>query len=231
MSNPLIERMRLTFSVTGKRFGHVIAIGPSFTLRLGKKRMRLVVCQCDCGRAAVFYVQKLKQRASWSCGCDEYAALQRHGKKGTRLYRIWQGMKGRCNNRSHKSWQHYGGRGITFCAAWKRFRPFEQWARSAGYNDGLEIDRIDNNGNYEPSNCRWITHQSNCLNKRNGRQLVAFGETKSLEEWGSDRRATVSIQSIARRITMGMSVEDAISSPPTNKGGWNARHLAAQEPA
>lgn len=90
-----------------------------------------------------------------------------HGGKGTRLYRIWRGMKQRCLNPKHPEFYLWGGRGITVCAEWNAdFVPFRDWSLASGYADYLEIDRRDNNGNYEPDNCRWVTEKVNCANKR-----------------------------------------------------------------
>lgn len=85
--------------------------------------------------------------------------------KRSRIYNEWQNMKRRCFNPKHKSWHRYGGRGITICEEWKIFKNFMEWAFANGYKDDLSLDRIDNNGNYEPSNCQWITLSKNSQKK------------------------------------------------------------------
>lgn len=85
--------------------------------------------------------------------------------KRTRLYTEWQNMKRRCTNKNRKTWHRYGGRGITFCESWKTFAPFKEWALNNGYEDYLTLDRIDGDGNYEPSNCQWIPLKANSLKR------------------------------------------------------------------
>lgn len=91
----------------------------------------------------------------------------KHGGKGTRLYNIWALIKQRCTNPNNKDYYNYGGRGITVCNDWLGFVPFMYWSLSNGYSENLVIDRINNNKNYEPSNCRWITILESNRNKRN----------------------------------------------------------------
>ena len=108
----------------------------------------------------------------------------KHGGKGTKLYQIWCGIKRRCYKPSCKSYSHYGGRGITMCEDWKDdYSVFKEWALSNGYEDGLSIDRIDNNKGYYPENCRWATIKEQNSNKRTTLRIQYKGETKTLQEW------------------------------------------------
>lgn len=93
-------------------------------------------------------------------------------------------MKQRCCGYNAKSYKHYGGRGITVCEEWRNsFEAFYEWAMANGYSDSLTLDRIDVNGNYEPSNCRWATMKEQNNNKRNNRNITYKGETHTLAQW------------------------------------------------
>lgn len=109
---------------------------------------------------------------------------EHHGQRGTRLYQIWIMMRARCNNpKDHSGYADYGGRGITICPEWGKFTVFYEWATANGYSDDLTIDRIDNDGNYEPGNCRWANWVEQANNKRNNRFIVINNEKKTLSQW------------------------------------------------
>ena len=91
------------------------------------------------------------------------ATRARHGGARTRLYDCWAAMKSRCSNPKHPNYHRYGGRGITVCPEWQTFPPFRDWALSHGYTDELTIDRVNNDGNYEPANCEWVTQSENSI--------------------------------------------------------------------
>ena len=99
------------------------------------------------------------------------------------LFNIWETMKGRCENPNRSNYERYGGRGISVCAEWHKAKNFIKWALENGYKKGLQLDRIDNNGNYCPDNCRWVTVKQNSRNRRNTVLLTINGETKSVAEW------------------------------------------------
>lgn len=112
---------------------------------------------------------------------------RKHGLNETRIYKTWVRMKVRCYNQNHDRYKNYGGRGITVCDEWKNdFKKFYEWAMKNGYSDDLTIDRIDVNGNYEPSNCRWITNKEQCNNRRNNHFITYNGKTQTVSEWAEE---------------------------------------------
>lgn len=170
-------------------------------------RMRRVLARCDCGKEKVVYLKHLKSGASKSCGHSNWVENCRNiGKSNlkysnfnissTRLYSIWNSMKGRCYYKNNDNYKYYGGRGITICEEWKNnFMSFYNWAICNGYNEKLTIDRIDVNGNYEPNNCRWLTFKEQSNNRRNAknsRYLTYRGKTKTLSQWCKEYDINVS---------------------------------------
>ena len=118
-------------------------------------------CLCDCGKTTIVTGSNLSMGKTKSCGClHKPHGESKPGK--SRLYKIWSCIQQRCEYPGHKAFPRYGGRGITICAEWRRdFPAFRFWALSHGYRDDLTIDRIDNDGNYEPGNCQWLTRAEN----------------------------------------------------------------------
>lgn len=143
-----------------------------------------------------------------------------HGESKSRLYRIWYGMKNRCYNEKQDCFDRYGGRGIKICDEWiNDFIKFKEWAESNGYTEELTLDRIDNNGNYEPNNCKWSIWTDQIENRRCSVDTVitAFGETKSIYKWVNDPRCSITVRVLSYRIRAGWTPEDAITKKPERK--------------
>lgn len=160
-------------NLAGKRFGRLTTLKDSG--ERSKNRNIIWRCICDCGNIKMVTTDSLKSGKTKSCGCLRIDALKKimykHGggssKSINRLYRIWINMKGRCYNSVDKAYKYYGGRGIKVCPEWKNnYGAFRFWAVLSGYQDNLTIDRINNDGNYESSNCQFITQSEN-TKKRN----------------------------------------------------------------
>lgn len=168
--------------LTGKKFGALTVIGLKGVIN----SRRIWRCVCDCGNLREIREDSLKKYTR-SCGDPRHRNPNTikiiHGQSKTRLYNIWGGMKDRCFNPRASGYQYYGERGITVCDEWaKDFQSFYEWATQNGYSDDLSIDRIDTNGNYEPSNCRWATAKEQRLNQRQ-KEITYNGETHTLLEW------------------------------------------------
>lgn len=157
--------------LTGQKFGRLTVIKRANNIG----RFTAWLCKCDCGITKIVQTGHLRQGRIISCGCwrkeNSTSRATKHGKHGTKLHRVWLSMRQRCNNPKNKDFPNYGGRGIKVCEEWNDFSVFEHWAINNGYKDGLTIDRIDNDGNYEPSNCRWIPLTEQALNTRKNRMV------------------------------------------------------------
>lgn len=164
--------MSKKIEMIGKRFGRLTVIEEA---QKRKNKFVCWVCKCDCGNITKpVKGARLRNGETKSCGCLWSETMLRihtvHGLCGTRVYSIWDNMIQRCTNSKRPQFKDYGGRGINVCDEWKNdFQAFYDWAMSHGYADNLTIDRIDVNGNYEPSNCRWVTMKVQQNNRRNNR--------------------------------------------------------------
>ena len=146
-------------------------LGMMFATEKSKRKYRFGLYKCGfCGTKFRACIKSVKQGNSKSCGCYQKRRTSKsnktHGLGYTRLYNIWSNMKMRAYNPKHKHYNDYGGRGITIWEEWLDIHNFYNWAMSNGYSDGLSLDRIDNNGNYCPENCRWTTPNIQARNQR-----------------------------------------------------------------
>ena len=170
---------------TGERFGRLVVL----EFHHAKGTHYYWKCRCDCGNYKIVRIDNLTSGTVKSCGCLNRERCKeigdkghkqkkgvdnpnfKHGLSGTRLYTIWVCMKQRCGNTKATEYSVYGGRGITVCEEWKTdFNSFAYWAITHGYTDKLTIDRINVNGNYEPSNCRWIPQSEQYQNMQRSTQ-------------------------------------------------------------
>lgn len=203
--------------ITGKKFGRLTVIKPADTVK-GHLRW---YCKCDCGKEHIAYGSSLKNGGTTSCGCYKtenakrlYSSVRQ---KDKHLYAIWNGIKQRCRNSNHKSYHNYGGRGIHMCDEWAdKYETFYCWAINTGYKKGLEIDRINNDGNYEPNNCRWVDRKTQANNRRNVVFYTIKGATKSLPEWCREYGQDYYL--VRQRVyKLGWSIEDALSTRKYNR--------------
>lgn len=146
-------------------------------------RPRRMLCSCECGKIKEINLGPMRHGSIVSCGCYGHSGLARtHGMRKHPLYNVWLGIKQRCFNPNSVHYSDYGGRGITMCQSWvESFQRFFDDV-SKGYCKGLEIDRIDNNGNYEPENVRWVTRKENLNNTRTSIHVIYNGVSINLIE-------------------------------------------------
>lgn len=162
--------------LSNKRFGKLTALRFS---RSDEHGITFWWCRCDCGNEIEVAYNNLKYGNTKSCGCWH----EKHLETGSRLYKCWQDMKSRCEYAKDFNYHNYGGRGIKVCDEWcNSYLSFRAWALNNGYTPTLTIDRIDVNGNYEPTNCRWVTLEAQQNNRRNNIYVEYNGETLTLRQ-------------------------------------------------
>ena len=201
--------------LTKMKFGLLTVIEYSHT----RNRAPYWLCECRCGMRKAILGANLVSGKTQSCGCLQRKrtadSTRTHGKSKTRLYRIWKGMKRRCNNRNVKAYPQYGGRGIKICSEWNDFEAFEKWALENGYAENLTIERKDCDGIYEPDNCEWITLSDQGKNTSRIHYIEYEGETLSLAEWSAKLGGNPNL--VTTRLQRGWSEEDAVTIPPKRK--------------
>ena len=203
--------------LSGKRFNRLLVVEPT---RASNGRFAWK-CKCDCGNYIITQGAQLKNGHTKSCGCykNDVARkrLTKHGLSRTKLRRTLSAMRSRCENPKNISYKNYGGRGISVCTEWTEdFSNFYNWAINNGYEKGLQIDRIDNNGNYEPGNCRWATNKQNQMNKRTTLFYEFNGETKTLKEL-SEQYCVPYKRLYSRVRDFNWDIEKALTTPIRKK--------------
>lgn len=202
--------------ITGQKFNRLKVVK---RVENSSSRKARWLCQCECGNFTEVSGDNLRNGNVKSCGCliaDKNKQRATHRKSNIRLYNIWRNMKARCNCKTHHRYKDYGARGINIYNEWKNFENFYEWAIQNGYQENLTIDRIDNNGNYEPNNCIWIPLSKQAYNKRDSLLFDINGEQKCLAE--ICKEYNVKYTTIYRRITIGkMNIQDAINKSIKNK--------------
>lgn len=204
--------MSKTIPMIGKRFGRLTVIAEGE--KSATSRSARWICRCDCGNITKPITgEVLRKGKATSCGCYKRELTiersTRHGLCGTRIHRIWSGMKSRCYNPNAPKYSRYGARGIRVCDEWlNSLEAFCEWAMTHGYADNLTIDRIDNDGNYCPENCRWTTNEDQCNNRGHHILLEINGETKTIAQWA--KSTEIAYRTIHARHHRGWTGENLI---------------------
>lgn len=192
--------------LTGKKYGMITVIRRSEKAGNGKKPKILWECICDCGKETIVSSSALLTGHTVSCGCKKI----KHGfSNKERLYNIWKGMRQRCNNPNNPSYEHYGGRGISICDEWNDYANFRNWAYANCYDDTLSIDRINNDGNYDPTNCRWVNNEVQTNNQSKNRMIEYNGCKYTMSQLAKE--LGLSYSSMQHRIERGWIIERIVN--------------------
>lgn len=206
----MTQEFRLKKDLTGQRFGDLLAIKP---IGRAKNRNILWKCLCTCGEFLNVTQSSLTrgQRSCLLCAVSRRSEkVVTHGMSKTSTYKSWCGMIERCENVNNTRYQAYGGRGISLCERWRS--SFENFLEDMGERPpGTSIDRIDNNGDYEPGNCRWATVKEQSLNRRSNKLITFQGVTKHLSAWAEETGLSADI--ISYRIKQGWDIDIALTAP------------------
>lgn len=202
--------------LTGIRFGKLNVIEYSHT---GKDRHPYYLCKCDCGNVKIIKAKYLKNGDTKSCGCSYILSRKltnfKHGEKYNRKcsteYGTYLAIKQRCYNKNNPGYKYYGGRGIVMCDEWRN--SFNKFLSDVGRKPfpKASIDRIDNNGNYEPGNCRWATKTEQNNNTSSNRAYTFNNKTLNIGQWAN--LYNIPRETLSYRLNNGMSIGDALTIP------------------
>lgn len=221
-TGPIPRDGKQRLDLRGLKFARLLAIAPT-NKRSGNtpgKGSIVWLCLCDCGKLHEASGPALVMGSIKSCGCLTRDSCRRrmttHGKSRDAEYRseycAWRNMVERCCNMKHPSFSNYGARGIKICPQWLGSSGFQNFLKDVGRKPvGKSLDRINNEGNYEPTNVQWATTREQNLNRRNNRNITAFGQTKTITEWSES--SGICVHTIFARLQRRYSPEDAVSRP------------------
>lgn len=218
-------RRKPKHDLVGKRFGRLTVLEYA-----GSERWK---CVCDCGGTALVRTNNLILGNTRSCGCYQRNVASRvsrkHGDSSMPLYKVWCSMKQRCCNPNSKAYRDYGGRGIRICDEWVDYEPFREWAMSAGYKQGLTIDRIDNDGNYCPDNCRWVGMSVQNANKRPYEKPRLFKSVDMCDEDGNTVMSFPSIKAASEYLggnttSNRVGISKVVRGEMEHASGWRWRY-------
>lgn len=193
--------------MTGLRFGRLTVLKDS-----GRRKDRKIVwtCACDCGKTVDVIGTSLRSGLTQSCGCLKQEVITKHGESGTKLYSHWEGIIDRTTNSNNSRSHRYMERGITVCDEWREYQNFSKWAKENGYSEELSLDRINNDGNYEPNNCRWVDMKTQGNNRSTNNNIEFDGKTQTLTQWAEE--LGINKSTLSKRIHRGWSVERALTT-------------------
>lgn len=200
-------KMGKKIDMIGKKFGFLTVIEE--TEKRDKSGAVYYRCKCDCGNEKEISGRCLRLGDTVSCGCyNKVKSKKENPNYKKKLYYIHNSMLNRCRNKNDRAYHNYGGRGIKVDEEWLKYEPFEKWSLENGYKEGLWIDRINNDGNYEPDNCRWITPKEQLNNTRRNVIITINGESHTATEW--EELTGIKSCTIKRRIELGWNEDDLL---------------------
>jgi hypothetical protein len=201
--------MAKVMDLINERFGRLVVVRREENSRAGKSRW---LCICDCGNEKVVVGGNLKHRGQQSCGClrDEVTIRRnfKHGMMSHPLYGTWKNMRGRCNSPDHKNFEHYGGRGIKICPRWDDFILFVKDMGERPHPK-YSLERINNDKDYSPENCKWATHTEQRNNTRVNKIITFLGVDYTIAQ--AAKIFSMKYQKLYSRLRRGWSVYDAIT--------------------